>query len=62
MTPAPGPRGLTAVLSGPPDGAGPVNHPMADGPGLFEITGANGDKGITNVRRLAGSGRAPDRC
>jgi hypothetical protein len=32
---------------------------MAGGPGLFEITGANGEKGITNVRRLAGSGRAP---
>jgi hypothetical protein len=59
MNPAPGPRGLTAVLGGPPEGASPVNHQMAGGPGLFEITGANGEKGITNVRRLAGSGRAP---
>ena len=29
------------------------------GPGLFEITHANGESLITNVRRLAGAERAP---
>jgi hypothetical protein len=29
------------------------------GPGLFEITKANGERAITNVRRLAGAERAP---
>ena len=29
------------------------------GPGLFEITRANGERLVTNVRRLAGGERAP---
>ena len=29
------------------------------GPGLFEITRANGERAVTNVRRLAGAERAP---
>ena len=29
------------------------------GPGLFEITRANGERLVTNVRRLAGAERAP---
>jgi hypothetical protein len=29
------------------------------GPGLFEITRANGERAVTNVRRLAGADRAP---
>ena len=37
MTPAHDPRGPLTVLSAPPEGASPVNHPAADGPGLFEI-------------------------
>jgi hypothetical protein len=32
---------------------------MADGPGLFEITGHDGPRHITNMRRLAGTGRQP---
>jgi hypothetical protein len=39
-----------------------VNHPAADGPGLFEIAGpgqAEGTRHVTTVRRLAGAGRAP---
>src|SRR6516165_4076784 len=59
MTPAHDPRDLLTVLSGPPEEASPVNHHTADGPGLFEIARDGGDKGITNVRRLAGTGRAP---
>jgi hypothetical protein len=59
MTPAPGPRDLLTVLSGPPEGTSPVNPHTADGPGLFEIAKANGETPITNVRRLAGTGRAP---
>ena len=29
------------------------------GPGLFEVTRANGERAVTNVRRLAGAERAP---
>jgi hypothetical protein len=29
------------------------------GPGLFEITKANGERAVTNIRRLAGAERAP---
>jgi hypothetical protein len=29
------------------------------GPGLFEVTRANGERAVTNVRRLAGADRAP---
>jgi Protein of unknown function (DUF2637) len=39
-----------------------VNHYSPDGPGLFEIADpgrANGTRHVTNVRRLAGTGRAP---
>jgi hypothetical protein len=32
---------------------------MPRGPGLFEITRANGERAVTNVRRLAGTDRAP---
>jgi Protein of unknown function (DUF2637) len=32
---------------------------LPPGPGLFEITRANGERLVTNVRRLAGTGRAP---
>ena len=59
MTPAHDPRDLLTVLSGPPEGASPVNPHTADGPGLFEIAKANGETPVTNVRRLAGTGRAP---
>jgi Protein of unknown function (DUF2637) len=61
MTPAHDPRGPLTVLS-PPEGAGPVDHQAADGPGLFEIAGpghAGGIRHVTTVRRLAGAGRAP---
>ena len=47
----------------PPEGAGPVNHHhLTDGPGLFGITHPDGQehaRHVTNVRRLAGTGRAP---
>jgi hypothetical protein len=62
VNPAPDPRDLLTVASAPPEGAPPVNHPTADGPGLFEITSPDHQKDtrrITNVRRLAGTGRAP---
>ena len=62
MTPAHDPRGPLTVLSAPPEGASPVNHPAADGPGLFEIASpdqAQGTRHVTTVRRLAGAGRAP---
>ena len=62
MTPAHDPRGPLTVLSAPPEGASPGNHPAADGPGLFEIAGpgqAQGTRHVTTVRRLAGAGRAP---
>ena len=62
MTPARDPRGPLTVLSAPPDGTHPRNHPAADGPGLFEIAGpgqAPGARHVTTVRRLAGAGRAP---
>lgn len=32
---------------------------MPRGPGLFEITRANGERAVTNVRRLAGADRIP---
>ena len=32
---------------------------MPRGPGLFEITKANGERAVTNVRRIAGADRAP---
>jgi len=35
------------------------NSTLPRGPGLFEITHANGESLITNVRRLAGAERAP---
>ena len=35
------------------------NSTLPRGPGLFEITKANGEQLITNVRRLAGAERAP---
>jgi hypothetical protein len=34
-------------------------HAPPRGPGLFQVARANGETAITNVRRLAGSGRAP---
>jgi hypothetical protein len=43
-----------------PEETSPVNHHyLTDGPGLFEIARANGETPVTNVRRLAGTGRAP---
>jgi hypothetical protein len=52
---------LTAV--GPPPGGGcPPGYPEPDGPGLFEISdpaSAQGTRHVTNVRWLAGGGRAP---
>jgi hypothetical protein len=39
----------------------PMTDPMTDGPGLFELTRENGEKVVTNVRRLAGSRSAPGR-
>jgi Protein of unknown function (DUF2637) len=62
MTPAHDPRGPLTVLSTPPNGASPVNHSAADGPGLFEIANPNqahSARHVTTVRRLAGAGRAP---
>jgi Protein of unknown function (DUF2637) len=35
------------------------NTTIPRGPGLFEITHANGERHVTNVRRLAGAERAP---
>ena len=35
------------------------NSTLPRGPGLFEITRANGERAVTNVRRLAGAERAP---
>jgi hypothetical protein len=32
---------------------------VSRGPGLFEVTCANGERAVTTVRRLAGSGRTP---
>jgi hypothetical protein len=34
-------------------------HDVHRGPGLFEVTRSNGERLVTNVRRLAGSDRAP---
>ena len=62
MTAARDPGGPLTVLSAPPDGATPGNHPAPDGPGLFEIASpdqAQGTRHVTTVRRLAGAGRAP---
>jgi hypothetical protein len=62
MTPLHDPRGPLTAVGGPPGGAWPPGYPPADGPGLFEVTDpgpADGTRHITNVRRLAGSGRAP---
>ena len=62
MTPAHDPRGPLTVLSAPSEGASTVDHPAADGPGLFEIANpdhAQGTRHVTTVRRLAGAGRAP---
>jgi hypothetical protein len=39
--------------------AAELEAPMPRGPGLFEITRANGERAVTNVRRLAGADRAP---
>jgi hypothetical protein len=39
----------------------PITDPMTGGPGLFELARENGEKVITNVRRLAGSPSAPGR-
>ena len=36
-----------------------LDDQVPGGPGLFEITRANGERLITNVRRLAGTGRTP---
>jgi hypothetical protein len=60
MTPLHDPRGPLTAVSPPPGGACPPGYP--DGPGLFEVTdpdGADGTRRVTNVRRLAGGGRAP---
>jgi Protein of unknown function (DUF2637) len=35
------------------------NSTLPRGPGLFEVTRANGERFVTNVRRLAGRDRAP---
>jgi hypothetical protein len=35
------------------------NSSLPRGPGLFEITHANGDRAVTSIRRLAGAERAP---
>jgi hypothetical protein len=59
MTTARDPRSLTAVQSAPAEGAPAVNHPMADGPGLFEAVGHDGNRFVTNIRRLAGDRRRP---
>ena len=62
MTPARDPGGPLTVLSASPDAAEPGNHPVQEGPGLFEIAGpgqAQGTRHVTTVRRLAGAGRAP---
>jgi hypothetical protein len=54
---------MTAPLTCQPEGTPPVNHHHpADGPGLFQITDpdhAQDTRHVTNIRRLAGSGRAP---
>ena len=62
MTSLHDPRGPLTAVGGPPGAACPPGYPPADGPGLFEVTDpgpADGTRHITNVRRLAGGGRAP---
>jgi hypothetical protein len=39
--------------------APPMNNSVPRGPGLFEIVRANGERAVTNVRRLAGAEREP---
>jgi len=36
-----------------------MNPDIPRGPGLFEVTKANGDSVITNIRRIAGTEREP---
>jgi hypothetical protein len=36
-----------------------IDRDIPSGPGLFEVTRSNGDRLVTNVRRLAGAERAP---
>jgi hypothetical protein len=52
------PRILTQRSEGEGDNAG---NPIQDGPGLFEVAqpGGQDTRHVTNVRRLAGAGRAP---
>src|SRR3984885_9132641 len=62
MPPLHDPRGPLTAVGAPPGGACPPGYPPADGPGLFEVTDPgpeDGTRHITNVRRLAGGGRAP---
>jgi hypothetical protein len=59
VTPLHDVRGPFAAVAPPADGACPPGY-QADGPGLFEVTDPGlSARSVTNVRRLAGAGRAP---
>jgi hypothetical protein len=52
-------RGPLAAVAPPAGGACPPGYPT-DGPGLFEVASPGlSARSVTNVRRLAGAGRAP---
>jgi len=54
-------RAAAGLASWSPDALdlAPETAPVPRGPGLFEVISANGQRVITNVRRLAGSERTP---
>ncbi len=54
-------RAAAGLASWSPDALDltPETAPVPRGPGLFEVISANGQRVITNVRRLAGSERTP---
>jgi hypothetical protein len=54
-------RAAAGLASWSPDALdlAPETAPAPRGPGLFEVIGANGQRMVTNVRRLAGTERTP---
>jgi hypothetical protein len=54
-------RAAAGLASWSPDALNlaPETAPAPRGPGLFEVIGANGQRMVTNVRRLAGTERTP---
>ena len=59
MTPAHDPRGPLTVLSAPSEGASTVDHPAADGPGLFEIANPDHGAGHPACHHRAAARRQP---